>query len=450
MTTEHPAQGSVISSIESSPEALLQQLITQYGQEQLQNYFLEVTSLSQELNQKITQLDQYIAKINQDPSSTDPYNQKVFELAQETSKLAADYYQRITDLPEDIRKFLLSTNFDKTEFVEQIFQSETTGELLKKPVPAPPDQLLKRLLPALQVTRPKAYVMPVDAISNRLAQLRNFNRINVSSRKKNTVYTAVTIDSPAHMQIDGNLKLTNYDKSIINGVASILESGNTNFTIPMLYHAMTGKENPSLDAALIDELRARLDIMRRLMITIDLTEEVKEHLIGQLPADAEGIESFTIEGSLLPLNKYTGIINGQKSELYQIIDTPPLHNYAKMKNQIATVPISLLKAPLNNNNTTIPLKNYLITRIEGMKNPHNRLKQNKILFESIYRELGVQDRDKKIKKRIRDYTEIILKHFISEGYIRQYDILKEGRTIRAVQIYWTTASSHSEQPKNPQ
>ena len=33
-----------------------------------------------------------------------------------------------------------------------------------------------------------------------------------------------------------------------------------------------------------------------------------------------------------------------------------------------------------------------------MKNPHNHLKQNKILFETIYRELGAQDRDKKVKK----------------------------------------------------
>ena len=115
------------------------------------------------------------------------------------------------------------------------------------------------------------------------------------------------------MQIDGNLKLTTYDKSIINGLASILESGNSNFTIPMLYHAMTGRENPSLDPALSDELSSRIDIMRRLMVTIDLTDEIREHLIKRAPEEnAEGVESFIIEGSLLPVTKYTGIINGQK------------------------------------------------------------------------------------------------------------------------------------------
>ena len=125
-------------------------------------------------------------------------------------------------------------------------------ELLVSPLN---ESILKRLLPVLQVTRPKSYVMPVDAISNRLSQLQDFNRVNVSGRRKNTVYTAVTLDAPTHMQIDGNLKLTTYDKSIINGVASLLESGNSSFTIPMLYHAMTGKENPTVDEGLLEDLK---------------------------------------------------------------------------------------------------------------------------------------------------------------------------------------------------
>ena len=82
-----------------------------------------------------------------------------------------------------------------------------------------------------------------------------------------------------------------------------------------------------------------------------------------------------------------------------------------------------------------------------MKNPNNHLKQNRILFDSIYRELGALERDKKVKKRIRDYTEIILTHFISEKYIQHYELIKEGRTIRAVEIYWQSPSTISEQPQ---
>lgn len=269
-----------------------------------------------------------------------------------------------------------------------------------------------------------------------MAQLKEFNEITVARRKNLTIQTAVTIDSPEHMRIDGNFQLTNYDKSIINGIVSILESGNSSFTVPMLYHAMTGKENPTVDDGLVEEIKAKLDAMRRLSINIDLTEEIKAHMIRRNIDGVDGVDSFTIDGYLLPLNKYTGVVNGKRSEMYQIIDTPPLYSYAKLKNQITTLPIDLLKAPLNNNATTIPLKTYLLSRIEGMKNQNNRLTRDKILFESIYRELGDLESDKKRKKRIRDYTEIILTHFISMGYITRYEIIKEGRTITGVRIHW--------------
>ena len=110
------------------------------------------------------------------------------------------------------------------------------------------------------------------------------------------------------------------------------------------------------------------------------------------------------------------------------------YKYAKLKHQIATVPIKLLTAPINNNATTIPLKNYLLFRIEGMKNKHNQIMSNRILYASIYEELTEQDANKTRKKRIRDYTKIILNYFISEGYIKSYEETKKGKTIDGITI----------------
>ena len=339
-----------------------------------------------------------------------------------------DYYAFLGRLPEDMRRFLILMGGVTGDELDSLLDIEPeVGEEISR---------LSSVAPAIQAIRPKNYVMPIDPITNKLAQLREFNEITVARRKNLTIQTAVTIDCPAHMKIDGNFQLSNYDKSIINGVVSILESGNSSFTVPMLYHAMTGKENPTVDDGLMEDIKAKLDTMRRLSINIDLTEEIKAHMIDRRIDGAGEVDSFTIEGYLLPLNKYVGVVNGKRSEMYQIIDTPPLHSYAKLKNQITTVPIDLLKAPLNNNATTIPLKTYLLSRIEGMKNQHNKLTRDKILFESVYRELGDLGSDKKRKKRIRDYTEIVLKHFVDMGYITRYEIVKEGRTINGVRIFW--------------
>ena len=352
----------------------------------------------------------------------------VDEALQSVVAATRSYYEFLSGLPEDMRRFLILMGGITKEEIEDLLtvEPDVSDEISR----------LASVAPAIQAIRPKNYVMPIDPITNKLAQLKEFNEVTVSRRKNLTIQTAVTIDCPEHMKIDGNFHLTNYDKSIINGVVSFLESGNSSFTVPMLYHAMTGKENPTVDDGLVEDIKAKLDTMRRLSINIDLTEEIKAHMIQKNVVGENEVESFTIDGYLLPLNKYTGVVNGKRSEMYQIIDTPPLHSYAKMKNQISTVSIDLLKAPLNNNATTIPLKTYLLGRIEAMKNQNNKIMRDKILYESVYRELGDIDSDKKRKKRIRDYTEIILTHFVNMKYITKYEVIKEGRTINSVRIYW--------------
>ena len=394
---------------------LLAQLVQTYTWERAAQFMSECSG-------KISQVQGYLRALEDE--ATPPQEQAA--LLQNMAQASGEYYAFLARVPKDVCRFLVMMSGVSPEEVEQMLETEplVKGELRE----------LASVAPVIQSVRPKNYVMPIDPISNKLAHLREFNQIVVSRKRNLTIQTAVSIDCPENMKIIGDFNLTNYEKSIINGVVSILESGTSSFTIPMLYHAMTGKENPSLDDGLLEDIKRKLDVMRTLTINIDLTQELKAHMID--PQMGEGLESFTIEGYLLPLNKYTGVVNGKRSEMYQIISTPPLHSYAKLKKQITSVPIDLLKAPLNNNSTTIPLKTYLLTRIEGMKNENNHLTRDTIRFSSIYRELGAVDADKKRKKRIRDYTQVILDYFVEMGYITKYEIIKEGRTITGVRLWW--------------
>lgn len=405
-----------------SVDAMIE-LINQYSHETIRGYISKCESLLnkiQEANDSL-RISGYSEESGFSGDEADR-NRQLSAMA-ETARASSEYYEYLGTLPWDVRTLL--TSMGKTyPDQEDIFPPEVNEELRR----------LAKIAPSLQNVRPRNYVMPIDPITSKLAQLKEFNEVTVARHKNLTVQTAVTIDCPEHMKIDGDFHLTNYHKSIINGVVSILESGNRNFTIPMLYHAMTGKENPTIDEITFEELKWKLDTMRKLSIHIDLTEEVRAHLIER-QIDG-GLESFSIDGYLLPLNKYSGVINGKRCEMYQIIDTPPLHSYAKLKKQIASVSIDLLKAPLNNTSITIPLKTYLLGRIEAMKNENNSITRDKILFSSVYRELDAIDADKKKKKRIRDYTETVLTHFAALSYISKYQMIKEGRTITGVRIFW--------------
>ena len=281
---------------------------------------------------------------------------------------------------------------------------------------------------SIQSVRPTSYVMQVDNVFRHLPELQAQNTVYAGRKGKKEINTMVSLALPRQFELEGKNRMDAYDKAVLNGVNSLLENGTVNFTIPMLYHAMTGKTNPTVDEGLLHELQNRIELMRRTLITIDLSEELEARYLDI------GLTEPQVQGYLLPANKISARINGREVQVYHLLDTPPMLAYAKLKRQLATVPLSLLNAPLNNNATTIPLKNYLISRCEGMRNPHNSLKSNKILFRSIYAELGEEDAGKVRKKRIRDYTEVVLKHMVDKGYLKRYTFTKSGRTIDGVEV----------------
>lgn len=398
----------------SDLQELLDRIVERYGAQELHRYLSE----SVRILQPGTDINNRMEELLQRPE------EEKHQVLDQLMAITRAYYEFLLQAPEEIQRFMMLVHGLSPAELESLHLEELGVELQEE---------LARTGPMIQAIRPHRYVMSVDAVSNSLSRLQEHNEIYVGRHGKQPVRTAVSFDCPEHMKIDGNINLSNYDKSIINGVSSILESGNSSFTIPMLYHAMTGKANPTVDDQLLGEIQSKLDKMRRLTITIDLSEEFKAHFIGEDGTD-QLLEDLTIEGYLLPLNKLTGVVNGKKSEMYQIIDTPPLYSYARAKKQIATVPLSLLNAPVNNTATTIPLKSYLLFRIEGMKNKNNRLTSDKILYTSIYSELDDADASKTRKMRIRNYTKAILDHFVREKYIQGYSELRAGRSIEGVRI----------------
>ena len=353
------------------------------------------------------------------------YNQTVQKIVEATQ----DYYTLTGVLSEQERRQFMNMASGRGAF-----EAESGLEELRELMEELPSRGAPHLL-SWQSIRPQNYTMQMDAISSQLASLGGDTRLQVGRQNNQPVLTTVTLDLPGHMHIEGGQQLTSYDKSIMNGVTSLMESGNTVFSIPMLYHAMTGRQNPTVDEALHEEIYEKLELMRRMMLTIDLSEEYRAKFIESQGTDEnDEVSQVSLEGYLLPLNKITGRINGKRTELYQLIQHPPLYTYAKMRKQLASVHISLLSVPVNNNSTTIPLKTYLIQRIEAAKAQTFHADNVMVLYDSIYNELGANDAGKTKKMRIRTYTEKILDYFVEQKYIKAYHAYKEGRAISGINV----------------
>ena len=287
------------------------------------------------------------------------------------------------------------------------------------------------------------YSMQTDSIFRNLPKLlpEEENEVFVGKSAGKNISTIVTMDFPKTVMLDGGGYLTNFDKAILNGVSSLLIAGTIYFTIPMLYHAMIGSENPSMREEAVQTIRERLEYMRRSTITLDCTEEAAAHFIK----DGQNLQSLTLSQYLLPMNRMNAVLNGREVEAYFLIDTPPLFQYASSKRQISLVDMNLLNvhfeadsplagASLNNTPAIIVLKNYLLTRIEGMKNQNNRLQSRKILFSSIYAELGEPSPIKQRRQRLRNYTEIYLEYLTQQNYISGYSFTRTGRVVDGVEI----------------
>lgn len=286
------------------------------------------------------------------------------------------------------------------------------------------------------------YTIQNDAIFRNLPRLEpELNEVYVGraridgSLQDVTTVVNLSFDNDPGILVEGNRLLTSYDKAILNGVSSLMLAEATYFTLPMLYRAMTGVDNPTLDAGSADRLRQRLEFMRRTMVTIDVTNEIAAKFIDRKVSKA------VYESYMLPLGRLQAVLNGREVEAWHLLSPPPLYQYAATKRQLSVVTIDLLDAPLNNTMTTIPLKNYILTRIQGMKNPHNKLISNKILYSSIYEELGLENPDKQRRARIREYTRQFLEHLLQKGYITWYEECRSGRTIDSVVVDFSARST---------
>ena len=283
--------------------------------------------------------------------------------------------------------------------------------------------------------RVEHYTLQNDALFRNLPKLQaDLNEVYVGKGfidgTKQDVSTVINLNfgDESSISVEGERHLTSYDKAILNGVSSLMLANVSYFTLPMLYHAMTGVENPSLDPGTAAQLKSRLEFMRRTMVTIDVTNEIAAKFVK------EDVEKAVYESYMLPLSRLQAVLNGREVEAYHLLSAPPLYQYAATKKQLSVVPSVLLEAPLNNTRTTIPLKNYILTRIQGMKNPHNKLKSNNILYKSIFAELGEENPTKLRRTRIREYTRQFLEHLLQNGYINYYEEYKEGRRIVGVTV----------------
>lgn len=175
--------------------------------------------------------------------------------------------------------------------------------------------------------------------------------------------------------------------------------------------------------------------LRHIFVKVDFRAQAIAHKrLNINPTEA------TIEDNALNYTKTTVNYKGNTIEVYRIHSYPPRYKYSKAVKQISGVPRDLLYLPnMNITKGVAILRRYLVEYIEGIKN--SNLSKN-IFFDTINKncEGCFAYESKESKRDFRNKVTSILTGFKCNGYIIDFSIIKDGRSLKGIHIDVETES----------
>ena len=211
------------------------------------------------------------------------------------------------------------------------------------------------------------------------------------------------------------------DRQVLDAIVTVWENGERTTTIQTLYQIITKNPRSRITPEKEEELLNRL---RKLSLSyIKINAQAESAYYGGKLKDQ-------IEGTIISISIDTSYVNGALTfNTVHILDLDrsPVYRYAKIKKQIASIPLKYLDTKsANKNRETTRIEDYLIDRIESIENTGST-----ILMRAIFDSAGIYKEDfKDFKdKRKRTIKKIIsiLDGYVSTGYISSYKVNSKGR-----------------------
>ena len=193
-------------------------------------------------------------------------------------------------------------------------------------------------------------------------------------------------------------QLTPFDRIILDAITTLyVEGKNEYITLAMIFNVITG-EPKTMSENFAQEINDSITKMMYTRILIKADEEACMY---------KELKDFKYDSTLLPAERISAKLNGTITTCIHLFRTPPLYDYANRKKQIARLNISILAKPFQDekreNKTWVILKFYLVRRIIALVHL-----SNKILYETVYEELGYKDSSSRVKLTLRKKIKEIL------------------------------------------
>ena len=229
-----------------------------------------------------------------------------------------------------------------------------------------------------------------------------------------------------------DIKLSCWDVAVMDAVYTLFIWGETTITANKIIKVLAGR---SIDTTRQkrENIEATIAKLTEIEIMIDYTEEMR------VRCKDRKIENIRKSSKLLPLE----LCNNQIQEKhYRVMDKSALYAYAEDINQIIAVPTQRFTQIPGRSETKelILLRRALIKRIELLKNKKNKVVSNKINYVHFFSVLlGYKENQsinwRKQKSKYHLMVLDILQRFVDDGYINNYQVVKDNNRISGVKIF---------------
>lgn len=278
----------------------------------------------------------------------------------------------------------------------------------------------KQKAEASRIQRAEQVEYPLDKPNQRIWNLlENATGGQITFDMNPAKFTAGAIYSINFDELDNDLtitkRLTAFDKRVYIAAAALFNAGNNVISLTQIYYAMgyTGTPGEN-DREKINDSITKMTLARIL-------------LDNQIEAEQTKYEHFKYDGSLLPFERVTAIINGKKTDTaINMFREPPLMTFAKERGQVTTIDIKLLQSPVSKTDTALKIEDYLIERISRAKR-YDKDKPVRILYKTLYGRTNITD--KKQRQRALAKVKKYLDYYRKQNYIASYIEDADGVTV---------------------
>lgn len=183
---------------------------------------------------------------------------------------------------------------------------------------------------------------------------------------------------------------------------------------------------------IVEFVEKRLERLSWMKLTFDLRDNLGNS--KAITVRGEKYRPVALRENLLDMSvvDFENETRERKFPVYKLNRKSPIFMYAEKLNQITSWSAHYMAVPCRKTIQNALIANYFLTKFSLIKNKSNHYLNTGILFDTFFRDLGLDVATRKKKKIIRDTVSVMFDYWQKVGLISSYGFVKVGQKFHKI------------------